>query len=221
MNGNLFELLGIPDPEVSSEHTSTSAPSPTRPSMLIPSGPARLCLQSFLAERYPLRHHQRQPFRSTPIQVDDRKLTDRSKHFCGITVHVPLAISDRFTLELVNPPWNAEVLALIQERRGQWIDGAAETKIIVPVRLKNHGFLRQLARAIRNVINFQHVKRTGQRYAIADWRWLAGRTADSLDTLADLIWEFRKKRASPGRQSLQTPATRGTRRSLHLTGDER
>ena len=102
MNGSLFELLGIPDPDV--KPTTTAAPTPIQSLILIPPGRGRISLHSFLARRYAAHTDQRQAFSATPLKVDDRTATDCSQNFCAITITVPIVTNDRFTLELVNRP---------------------------------------------------------------------------------------------------------------------
>ena len=205
MNDNLFELLGI-EPEAMPPSAPTPRPVTKISSLIPPVRPSKLGLHPFLAQRYPARTEQQRPFNPTPLKIDDRRATDRSPNFCAISVTVPIAVSDRFSLQLINPPWNDEVRALVREHHGQWIDQAAQTRIDLNVRLKRHGLVRELAQAIRSVVSIRQINRTGRRYPISDWRWLAGRTADSLDGLANVIWEFRKERAGHRTNIVLAPA---------------
>lgn len=200
MNGNLFEMLGIPDPEA--QPSVPPMPAAIQSTVLVcpRSGKCSCCqqprlgLHAFLAQRYPLRPRQQLVGAATPLQIDDRKTTDRSNAFCDITLTVH-AGDDRFVLELLHPPWDDQVRQLISTYGGQWIDSVEQIKMVIDVPVKKHRFIRQLAQAVRRVISPRHVRRTGKRYPISDWRWVAERTAGSLDGLASAVWEYRKYRA--------------------------
>lgn len=73
--------------------------------------------------------------------------------------------------------------------------------------------LRDLAKAIKGVVSVRHVKRTGKRYDVKDWKWIAARTARSLNKLADAIWAFREERAERLRRARGQDTTRWKARS--------
>jgi hypothetical protein len=152
-------------------------------------------LRAFLVERYgdaATRGKPKPADANQPIRIDDRKPRDRYSRYCDVFVRVPDNRDGLFLLELHHPPYNAEVEMLIKAKDGRIWQGAAGPSSApvlcrIPVRPKDVSpFLRKLARAVRGVTA------KGQSYPNPNWKWLADRTADSLERFAQHVDEFRR-----------------------------
>jgi hypothetical protein len=83
-------------------------------------------------------------------------------------------------------------MAVIEEKDGRWTEGKAGTKVRIHLAIKDHRWIRKLAQAIGRGVSPRHVSRTGNRYDIPEWRFVARRTMNALLRLADALWEYRK-----------------------------
>jgi hypothetical protein len=68
-----------------------------------------------------------------------------------------------------------------------------------PIQCHRDHWLRKLAKAIGQVVSYRHVRKTGKRYEIRDWRFVAPRTKEALIRLADALWEHRGEVAAAKR----------------------
>jgi hypothetical protein len=139
------------------------------------------------------------PGHSPPLKIDDRDSTDVFDGFCEISLLVTQPEDGSFVLELTRPPHDAEVMAVIAEKDGRWIEGRSDTKVRIRLTIKDHRWIRKLAHAIGRVVSLRHVSRTGKRYDIREWRFVAPRTMNALLKLADLLWKYRKQVAAAKR----------------------
>jgi hypothetical protein len=151
-------------------------------------------LRAFLVVRYDhaaTRGKPKPAAANQPIRIDDRQPRDRYSRYCDIFVRVPDNRNGLFLLELYHTPYNAEVEDLVKVKGGRIWQGAAGPSSApvlcrIPVRPKDARFLRKLARAVRGVTA------KGQTYPDPNWKWLADRTADSLERFAQYVDEFRR-----------------------------
>ena len=179
---DLFELMGVRD------HAIPSNPSPSPPK-----APLGTRLRGYLARQYSP-HPPASAGATTkvqPISIDDRNGGDVYPAFCQIIVTVPDTADALFFLELLHPPHDAEVEELITDkggRVGQLTAGPCGPPVTfrIPIRPKDAPFLRKLARAVRRVTG------RGRSYVDPNWKWLAPRTAASLERLAQHLDEFRR-----------------------------
>ena len=179
---DLFELMGVRDHAI----PANASPSP-------PKAPLGTRLREYLARQYSPRPPASAgaTTKVQPISIDDRHAGDVYPAFCQIIVTVPDDGDDLFLLEFLHPPHNEEVEELITDkggRVGQLTAGPCGPPVTlrIHVRPKDTPFLRQLARAVRRVTG------RGRSYADPNWKWLAPRTAASLERLARHLDEFRR-----------------------------
>lgn len=78
-------------------------------------------------------------------------------------------------MEFQNIPVNENVEELAEELEGTWSKGEWGKHICVDLSLKDLAKLNQLAKAIRSVVG------RGARYFVPSWKWIAPRTAASLE----------------------------------------
>jgi hypothetical protein len=178
---DLFKILG--ESGLMDDSVELPAPAP---------GPLGTRLREFLIACYgnPTGRRARPTPNVLPVFIDDRDAGDVYPAFCHITVRVPDNNDGLFLLQLIHPPRNEEVEALVKAKDGRIERGADDQSwfpvtFCIPVRPKDGRFLRKLARAIRRVTG------RGQSYADRNWKWLAPRTADSLAKLARHLDDFR------------------------------
>jgi hypothetical protein len=188
MEPNLFDLLGFREPDPIPQHQPPAPRANRRKKDARPTGP----LYSFLRERYFACTVAAGPGHSPPLKIDDRDSTDVYDGFCEISLLVTQPEDGSFVLEMIRPPHDAEVMAVIEEMDGRWTEGKAGTKVQIHLAIKEHRWIRKLAQAIGRVVSPRHVSRTGKRYDIPEWRFVARRTMNALLRLADHLWEYRK-----------------------------
>jgi hypothetical protein len=165
-------------------------------------------LAGFLQEFYPDSRGERPPSSSGlfTIQIDDRRASDVSSDFCSLSVVILGSQDSRFTLQLENPPLDAETRALIGDRDGKITGSRPELQVEIPLLTTDVGYLRKLAQAFRRIVG------RGRVYSNRNWKWVCRRTADSIDRLADRLMEYRRlRRHTPERLSAQAavPVTAG------------
>jgi hypothetical protein len=179
---DLFELMGVRDDAI----PANASPSP-------PKAPLGTRLREYLARQYSPRPPASAgaTTKVQPIGIDDRDAGDVYPAFCQIIVTVPDTADGLFLLKLLYPPHDAEVEELITGkggRVGQLAAGPCDLPVTlrVHIRPKDAPFLRKLARAVRRVTG------RGRSYVDPNWKWLAPRTAASLERLAQHLDEFRR-----------------------------
>jgi hypothetical protein len=146
-------------------------------------------LASFLLRKYFERNGcSERPRKDGVISVDDRGSTDVAFDFCEISVTVSADDEDSFLLTLKQIPHNQDVAELIQDQGGELCKARWGMTATINLKLNNVSFIRNLAKAIRKVVG------RGQRYAVRNWKWIADRTADSLEELADSLMEYRREK---------------------------
>lgn len=96
-----------------------------------------------------------------------------------------------FTLHLINPPLDDAVIELVEYEGGRINRAYPEMYISIRLAVAEVTFLRKLATASRRVPG------KGRRYSVANWKWVAPRTADSLNRLGDHLMEYRRLRGTP------------------------
>jgi hypothetical protein len=97
-----------------------------------------------------------------------------------------------------NAPIDAAAEDLIEQQGGELTFTPYGPKVTLPLQVTSITFIRKLATSIRNAVG------RGKRYSNCNWKWSCGRTADSLDRLADEIKAYRVQRNSV-RKSPQQP----------------
>jgi hypothetical protein len=138
-----------------------------------------------------------------PIKIDDQGDHDVFPYFCTISVRVPERNGDSLVLKLQYAPLNADARELIEDQGGELENTPRGTTVTLQLRVTNVTFIRKLARTIRNTVG------RGKRYANPNWKWMCGRTADSLDRFADVLMAYRSERRSHGGRVRQPPDTSG------------
>lgn len=133
----------------------------------------------FADSRYKKLHHNK------PFRVDDFSESDVGNLFCHIFVYA----DDNNTIRIemrTNVPRNEDVENLLKQADATtrtWDDGdSAEVKLEVNV--EDTDYLRRLSYAVRGVVA------PGAQYPDPNWKWLAPRTASSLEKLADVLDEY-------------------------------
>ena len=116
-----------------------------------------------------------------PIKIDDKGDHDVFPFFCTISVRVPERNGDSLVLTLQYAPLNADARELIETQGSAFENTPPGTTITLQLRVTSVTFIRKLARIIRNSVG------RGKRYANPNWKWMCGRTGDSLDRFADVL----------------------------------
>jgi hypothetical protein len=135
--------------------------------------------------------------RSSFIQIDDRRQSDKSGLFCEILVRI--APDDKLTVEFSHAPMNSEIRQLIRGHDGRIVKLDGKTTISLPIADVDSPFLRNLADAFRQAIKVM----PGQRgYKDPHWKWKCPRIARSLELFADTLDDFFRSQAqvAEGRQ---------------------
>jgi hypothetical protein len=204
---SLFDILGTEEPAgKNTVPVSNRRPPAISNSLLVasntPTGARKADLPSlsaFLSRQFPYLSPGRPDAKYRPMQIDDRRSNDCAHDFCDISIAVPLPEDGTFLLEMTNPPCDEQDKALVARKSSKWFLGVGHPKVFIALTLMDNRFIRELANAIKRVASVRHVRRTGNRYELPNWRWLAGRTAQSLVKLADALWDYRKLRAAAER----------------------
>jgi len=121
------------------------------------------------------------------FRIDDRRAEDVLLHFCVMQVGGADKYGRVLELTLFNVPYNADVELAAAELNGKWSDTARGRNLTVRVSARSTTKVRNLARAIRRVVGRK------KTYLNCNWRWVAPRTADSLNRLADKLWQYRQR----------------------------
>jgi hypothetical protein len=126
------------------------------------------------------------------IKIDNQSRNDVSNLFCQMFVQITEREADSFVLIMRNAPLSSTTKDLIEQHGGELTREPLGTSVTLQLELTSITFIRKLATTIRNTVG------RGKRYADRNWKWTCGRTAKSLDRLADELKAFRKERRSKG-----------------------
>lgn len=117
------------------------------------------------------------------IGVDDRNSRDSYPGFCHIHLKMTDPEDDQFTLILNNVPFDEEVKALAAELDGIWQTTRTGERLTLNLSAKDSQSVKGLGQAIRKVVG------RGKRYLDCNWKWIASRTGNSLERLAEVLAE--------------------------------
>ena len=133
-----------------------------------------------LAEAYP---KQARNLTSVPIliRIDDRDADDTYPGFCDIHLNMSAPDADQFTLILDNVPFDDDVKTVAEELEGTWQSTRTGDRLTLSLSASQTADLRRLATAIRKVVG------RGKSYLDRNWKWIAQRTAKSLEEFARAI----------------------------------
>ena len=139
---------------------------------------------SRLAKEYQL---QAKDLTSVPIifRVDDRD-SDIYPGFCNMHLKLSDPNADQFVLTLDNVPFDDDVKAVAAELGGSWQSSRTGERLTLNLSASDRTGIRQLAKAIRQVVG------RGRRYLDPNWKWIAPRTAKSLERLAKALPKSRR-----------------------------
>jgi hypothetical protein len=115
------------------------------------------------------------------IRIDDHTPDDVYRGFCNIHLMIPEPDAGTLKLILDNVPHDPEVEAIAKDLQGTWRTTPAGRTLSVSLTVQQVPEIRRLATAIRQVV--ARVK----RYPDRNWKWIAPRTADSLERLAEVL----------------------------------
>ena len=130
-----------------------------------------------LVKAYPqhFRHPNTGPIK---IQLDDQTNDDCYPGFCHIHLQMPDPDSTEFILTLSNVPVDDDVKELAGELDGIWESTRFGERLSLALSVSQYTAISKLATAIRNVVG------KGRHYDDPNWKWIARRTAKSLERLA-------------------------------------
>lgn len=115
------------------------------------------------------------------IRVDDRDSDDTYVGFCDIHLTMRDRDADDFTITLDNVPFDDEVKAVAADLGGSWQETRVGQRLTLNLLISESGVITRLATAIRQVVG------RGRRYEDPCWKWIARRTAKSLERLAGVV----------------------------------
>jgi hypothetical protein len=104
-------------------------------------------------------------------------------------------------VKLDNIPHNQDVAELIQVQGGELSKGCPGMMASIRLSLKEVPFLRKLAKAIKKVVG------RGQQYAVRNWKWIAPRTASSLESLAENLMDYQREKKKKATKQSRPRAT--------------
>jgi hypothetical protein len=151
-------------------------------------------LRHFLLEAYGgfADRRYKDPSQDHPIKIDEESTTDVSNQFCRIFVRVPDRNGRSFIVTMHHAPINADARELIVEQGGEIVSTQYGLTVTLRLQITKLTFLRKLSQTIRNTVG------RGKTYADPNWKWICGRTADSLDHFADVLKDYTSERRSMG-----------------------
>ena len=120
------------------------------------------------------------------FKIDDESRGDVAGACCQIEAQFSDQTSDCFILELNRVPKDCDLEDLVEELAGTWsvnIHGTSDLKLNFTSR--DYGTINRLALAIRRVVG------RGKHYADSNWKWVAPRTAKSLNRFAQVLRTYR------------------------------
>jgi hypothetical protein len=115
------------------------------------------------------------------LRIDDRGPDDVCPTFCSIHLTLESVDAREFELRLDNVPCDADVEALAGEFGATWRTTRTGKMLTLSIAINDTPVLRRLARAIRDVV------KRGKHYWDSNLRWIAPRTAKSLERLAAIL----------------------------------
>lgn len=118
---------------------------------------------------------------SVLMHIDDRGAGDTYLGFCEIHLKMSNVDADRFTLVLDNVPFDDDVKAVAEELEGTWQSTRTGERLSLNLTAFQKADLRRLAVAIRKVVG------RGRSYLDKNWKWIAPRTATSLERLTKVL----------------------------------
>ena len=141
---------------------------------------SKVTIHSLLAKAYPI---QMQSVNSGPIHihVDDQTNDDCYPAFCHIHLKMSDPNSSEFILTLSNVPFDDDVKELAAELDGTWDQCRYGERLTLELSASQFTAISELAAAIRKIVG------RGRRYDDPNWKWIARRTAKSLERLAKLL----------------------------------
>ena len=130
-----------------------------------------------LAKAYP---NQARNLTDGPVlmHIDDRGAGDTYPGFCDIILKMSDPDAATFILVLDNVPFDDDVMAVAEELEGNWQATRTGERLTMNLLTSQRLDLRRLAAAIRKVVG------RGKHYLDKNWKWIAPRTAKSLEVLA-------------------------------------
>ena len=129
-----------------------------------------------LAQAYP---NQARNLTGGPIdiRIDDRDGDDIYPGFCDIHFKMASPDDDQLCLILDNVPFDDDVRAVATELNGTWQSTRTGERLTLNFSPAELGTIARLATAIRRVVG------RGKHYLDRNWKWIAPRTAKSLERL--------------------------------------
>jgi hypothetical protein len=115
------------------------------------------------------------------IRVDDRDNKDSYPGFCDIHLKMSDPEADEFTLILDNIPFDDEVKAVATALNGIWQSTRTGERLTLNLSASFSDDIGKLAKVTRNVVG------RGRKYLDPNWKWIARRTAISLERLAGTL----------------------------------
>ena len=115
------------------------------------------------------------------IRVDDRDSSDSYPGFCDIHLKMSAVDATQFTLLLDNVPYDDHVREIATSMDGTWQSSRTGERLTLNLPADDCGNIRGLAKAIADVVG------RGKRYLDPNWKWIARRTAKSLERLVRAI----------------------------------
>jgi hypothetical protein len=140
----------------------------------------RIGIHSLLAKGYPLQTQIGSPGHIN-IRIDDQENDDCYPGFCDISLKMSDPNSSEFILTLSNVPFDDDVKELAAELDGTWDQSRYGERLTLELSVSQFTAISELATTIRNVVG------RGRRYDDPNWKWIARRTARSLERLAKVL----------------------------------
>ena len=114
-------------------------------------------------------------------RLDDRDDDDCYPGFCSIQLRMSDPNSSEFILILSNVPSDDDVKELAAELDGTWESTRTGERLTLELSASQFTAISELAAAIRKIVG------RGRRYDDPNWKWIARRTAKSLERLAKVL----------------------------------
>jgi hypothetical protein len=147
-----------------------------------------------LKQEYP-GHCQTIQSQQSVIRIDDRNADDYYQGFCNIRLVLANPASDDFTLILENVPADEELRAVVVDMAGDLQTTRSGRTLTLSLNIMQATEVKELAKAIGKVVG------RGGRYSDRNWKWIAPRTARSLNRLAKLLSDFNRGRIKSFKQN--------------------
>ena len=141
---------------------------------------SKVTIHSLLAKAYP-RQFKIASTGPIHIRIDDQENDDCYPGFCNIYLKMSDPNSSEFILILSNVPSDDDVKELAAELDGTWESTRFGERLTLELSASQFTAISELAAAIRKIVG------RGRRYDDPNWKWIARRTAKSLERLAKLL----------------------------------